>query len=477
MVEILILNGTIVKMDPERSILDDGAVAIDGGLIVDVGESSEMEEKYKGDYVIDATRKVVMPGLIDGHGHAGHSLIRSLGIHSETWYKACEVIYSEASTEEFWEVDALLTSLERLKFGTTCGITFLGGGDSIMRVDDTAYADLHCRAVDRVGVREFLAVGPRRSPFPRRYSSWSGETRRDYTVSFEDQIKNCKTIVNGWHGGAGGRVNIAMMFPVPHPERHPINNAQLRDLKHQSELARDLSREHELIFTMDGHSRGTVEFCHNELGLLGSDALFSHSTDLTPEEIQICRDTDTRIIHNPSAVASILGRCPVPELLDSGITVMLGSDAAAPDRSYDMFRHMFQCMRYHRRHFRDPRILPPGKVLEMVTIDGARALGLEKELGSLEPGKKADLILLDVYKPHLYPFNMPVDRIAYYANGSDVDTVLVDGRIVMEERCVKTVDEDEVLEQAQQELETAVNRSGLKRLFETTKKYWGHSRY
>jgi cytosine/adenosine deaminase-related metal-dependent hydrolase len=170
-------------------------------------------------------------------------------------------------------------------------------------------------------------------------------------------------------------------------------------------------------------------------------------------------------------------RCPVPELLNAGVTVMLGSDASAPDRSFDMFRHMFQCMRYHRRHYRDPRVLPPGKVLEMATVDAAHALGLGDELGSLEPGKKADVIVVDAFRPHMYPLNMEVDRVAYYANGNDVDTVIVDGEVLMEERVVKTVDETEVLELAQEETEAMLDRNDLRRLLDYTDGYWGRSRY
>ena len=118
-----------------------------------------------------------------------------------------------------------------------------------------------------------------------------------------------------------------------------------------------------------------------ELGLLGANAFMSHAIDLTPGDIEACVATGTSIVHNPSAIMSIRGRCPVPELIDAGVTVALGSDGAAPDRSYDMFRHMFQCMHYHRRHFRDSGVLPHGKLLEMVTIDAARALGLEREIG------------------------------------------------------------------------------------------------
>ena len=227
-----------------------------------------------------------------------------------------------------------------------------------------------------------------------------------------------------------------------------------------------------MLFTQDGHSRGSVKYADERFGILGPDVLLSHATGLTEEEIQICRRTDTRISHNPSAIASIRARCPATELMDAGVTVMLGSDGVAPDRSYDMFRHMFQAMRYHRFFFRDDTVLPPGKVLEMVTIDAARALGMEKELGSIEAGKKADIILIDMFKPHLYPLNMPVYRVAYYANGNDVDTVIVNGEILMEGRQVRTVNEAEVLELAQREAELAIRRTGLESLLAIPPKFW-----
>jgi cytosine/adenosine deaminase-related metal-dependent hydrolase len=276
----------------------------------------------------------------------------------------------------------------------------------------------------------------------------------------------------GWR-----EVKICMMLPTAHPERRAFSQAELKEIKIQADAVRELTRKYGVLFTQDGHTKGTVKFAHEELSLLGPDALLSHSTDLTDEEIEICRKTDTKIVHNPSAVASMTARCPVPELLNAGVTVMLGSDASAPDRSFDMFRHMFQCMRYHRRHYRDSRVLPPGKVLEMATVDAARALGLGDELGSLEPGKKADVVIVDAFRPHMYPLNMEVDRIAYYANGNDVDTVIVDGEVLMEEGEVKTVDEAEVLETAQEEAEATIDRNDLRHLLDYTDSYWGRSRY
>jgi len=134
-------------------------------------------------------------------------------------------------------------------------------------------------------------------------------------------------------------------------------------------------------------------------------------------------------------------------------------------------------MRYHRRHFRDSKVLPPGKALEMCTVDAAEAFGILDYTGSLEIGKKADVILVDMKKPHLHPLNMPVDKITYFANGNDVDTVIVDGQILMENREVKTVNEYEILESANEQLELAVKRSGLKELYELTDNYWYKSHY
>jgi cytosine/adenosine deaminase-related metal-dependent hydrolase len=130
-------------------------------------------------------------------------------------------------------------------------------------------------------------------------------------------------------------------------------------------------------------------------------------------------------------------------------------------------------MRYHRFHFRDANVLPAGKVLEMATIDAARALGLQDEIGSLEPGKKADVILIDMFKPHLVPANMPVHRVAYFANGNDVDTVIVNGDVLMENRIVKTVNEAEVIMLAEKAIRDAIERTNLQHLLTLPDRFWG----
>ncbi len=477
MADIIITNGIVVTMDPQRRVIENGAVAIEKDRIVAVGTTDEVLAAHKAKTIIDASRKIVMPGLIDGHAHAGHGLIKTMGGgDSNAWYEACHKAYTVASTPEFWRAEARLAALERLRFGVTTGVSLLGGGDTILRTDEPVYADAHCEGVREVGTRSVVAVGPTRPPHPRTYARIVDGEAVERPVSFEEQFETCKTLIDTWHGKHGGRLNIALITPTLRAEHlAELGSENLEEAKRQARLTAALAREAGLVFTQDGHTKGSVAYA-NELGILGPNALLSHSTDLTQDEIRIVADTGTSIAHNPSAIASILGRCPVPELLEAGANVCLGSDATAPDRSGDMFRHMQQCMHYHRTYFKDPTWLPPGRVLEMCTIDSAKALGMDKDIGSLEVGKKADVVLVDLRRPHLYPLNMPVFRLIYFANGNDVDTVIVDGRIALQNRKAMFVDEDEVLDDAQRETEAMLNRTGFRSMLETPKMFWGHVR-
>ena len=474
--DILITGGTVITMDSARRVLDDGAVAIVGDRIVAVGPSQEIAARFQSRQVIDARRKVVMPGLIDGHGHAGHGLLKTLGTDNGGWNRAAERMYAHGSTTAFWKADALLAGVERLKGGVTTSLTLFGGGNDVYRTDDQKYGDAYLDAIDDIGVRWFLAVGPRRGPFPSSFTNWNGETSQDVQVPFAKQMEVSEALIKKWNGAGNGRVKMAVVFPTFTQLTSPPTGAAMQEFKDQARAARDLSKRMNVFFVQDGHTRGTVKFADEQLGLLGPDAIFSHATELTEDEIRLVASSKTRIVHNPSAIFSIRGRNPTTELIDAGAYVMLGSDGPAPDRSYDMFRHMFQATRYHRFHFRDPNVLPAGKVLEMATVDAARALGMEREIGSLEPGKKADVILVDWFKPHLVPMNMPVYRMVYFANGEDVVTVLVDGRVLMRDRKVLTVNEEDVLNGAQREADLAMRRAGLQDLTAMPEGFWGRTR-
>ncbi|WP_395173004.1 amidohydrolase family protein [Roseibium alexandrii] len=475
MADLLILGGTVIPVDPERRIIDNGAIAIEDGKILKVGTHDEVTAEHDAPRRIDATGKVIIPGLIDVHAHAGHALIKTMSMHDgNAWEALCGEVYTTGSTPDYWNTEARLAALERIRFGVTCGVSLLGGGDTIMRTDTPEYGDAHMEGVRALGGRTVMAVGPTRAPHPLVYSDGGKDPR---PVDFDTQLGTSLDLLSRWHGADNGRLNVALLYPVlrdEHENTMPVD-VYVMACK-QSQRVVQAAHEADVVFTQDGHKGGSIRRAQ-KLGLLGENALLSHAVNLHDDEIFLCADTGTKIAHNPSAVASIMGRCPAIELMERGVTVALGSDATAPDRSSDMFRHMQQAMHYHRRHFRDPGVLPPGRVLEMATIDGARALGLEDRIGSLESGKDADIVLVDMHRPHLYPPNMPAHRLVCFANGNDVDTVLVQGEVVLEGGKATKACEEAILRDAALETERMIERTNSTSALTVPKGFWSSQRY
>lgn len=473
--DVLLRNVTALTVDKERRVIDGAWIAVAGDRIVGIG-SKDDEPPEAAKEIIDGTGMVAMPGLIDCHSHAGHGLIRAAGYGDvDRWTEVCEGVYAQGSTPDFWRAEAQLTMLERLTAGVTTGMTLLGGGADIMRTDDPAFGDAHCGATAQSGLRTILAVGPRRPPFPRSFRRFDSGPVRDVAVTFQQQLDVSEDLITRWNDVLGRGTGVCLMMPV-YNAKQIEDPADRREIAAMGDAVMALRERLSVLFTQDGHREGSIALAR-DFGLLGRFALLGHSVDLTPEDFEALKETGASIIHNPSAIMSIYGRCPVPELLDAGINVCIASDASAPDRGYDMFRHMAQAMHYHRRHFRDPAYLPPGKAIELVTIDAARALGLENEIGSLEVGKKADIVLVDMRKPHLYPPGMPVLRIAHFANAADVDTVLVNGKVLMRGRKVAHLDTQDILETAAAEQRKAFERAGLEDCLSEPAGYWRNTRY
>lgn len=475
MTDLLIRHVTAVTVDAERRVLDDAAIAVEGGRIAAVGPDAEVADAHPAAEVIDGSGMVAMPGLIDCHSHAGHALVRALGAgDGDAWFRACGEIYARGSTVDFWRAEARLALLERLKAGVTTAMTLLGGGGDVMRTDDAAFGDAHSAATEESGLRTILAVGPGRRPFPLRYRRIDGDSGEDFDLGFDRQLEVSAELARRWNDVLGRRTGVALMMPV-YGEDELIEPGVRAEVEAMARRVAGLREELDVLLTQDGHRNGSVAIAR-DLGLLGPFALLSHSVELTPEDVAALRETCASVVHNPSAVMSIYGRCPAPELIEEGVTVALGSDAAAPDRGYDMFRHMAQCMHYHRRHFRDPSWMPPGKVIEMATADAAGALGLGDSLGALQAGRQADIVLVDMRKAHLWPPNMPVTRLAHFANAADVDTTIVAGCVLMRGRRPLLVDEEEVLGDAARELDLALRRTDLGSLAEEPADYWQRAR-
>ena len=461
--DLLLRCATIVTVDADRRVIEDGWIAVAGDRIAAIGTGPAPQAAR----VIDRPGLIALPGLIDAHSHAGHGLVRAAGDgDGDLWFEICEAVYARAATPAFWRAEARLAGLERLQSGVTTAVALLGGGADVYRTDTPEAGDAHCAATRDIGLRTILAVGPGRLPFPRAF----GPDRRP--VSFDRQLEVAADLFTRHDDVLGRGTGIALILPVYLAAHMATDGDAIRAM---SGAMAALQARTGALFTQDGHRAGSIALAE-DLGLLSPRAALGHSIDLTPDDVAALQRTGACVIHNPSAIMSISGRCPVPELLEAGVTVCLGSDAGAPDRGFDMFRHMAQAMHYHRRHFRDPSVLPEGKVLELCTIDAARALGLARDLGSLEPGKKADIILLDGHKPHLWPPVMPLNRITHFANAADVDTVIVDGRVLMEQRQTPHIDPAAVLRDAQDQADAVFAAIGQTGARNEGPALWRHAR-
>ncbi len=469
MIDILLTARLVVTMDPSRRTIEDGAVAVDRGRIVALGPRAELERDFP-----DARRRiggpefVAMPGFFDGHSHAGHGLVRTLGGDDfPAWRQACRDIYMHGATTEFWQAEARLSAIERLKAGVTTAVAYLGGGDENNRSDGTEVAAAYADAYTSAGGRLVLGIGPTRPPFPKTYTRHEGGSRRTLEVSFNDQIGTCGRLLRAL---PSSRVGIALTTPTVNPEIH--RGPHFDELCEIARRMKALAREHDAVLMMDGQRAGTVEFAHEALGIVDARTLLSHALDLTPDEVRIVARTGATVANNPLSGSAVWGRCPVPELLEAGARVIVCSDGLAPDCGADMFRVMRACAHYHRSLLRDPHLLPPGRVLRMTTLEPAEFFGFGAELGSLATGKRADIALVDLAKPHLAPASMPLYQIAYSATGQDVDTVVADGEIVMEGRRLTRIDEGAVLDAARREAKRMIERTGLSHLLATPDSFW-----
>jgi len=197
--------------------------------------------------------------------------------------------------------------------------------------------------------------------------------------------------------------------------------------------------------TKKEHGLSEVELLE-KMGFLGPDVLAAHCIHLTKKEMQLLAKHNVKVSYNPVVnMKRAQGTARIKDLLDVGVTVGIGTDGPASNNTLDMFESMKIAVLLQKQFYKDPTVMPAQMVLKMATIDGARALGLEKTVGTLEAGKKADIILLDFEKPHLTPIHDPYASIVYSAHGSDVETVIVDGKVLMENRKVKTLDEEEIM--------------------------------
>lgn len=466
MIDLLLINGVVVTMGPDRAMLEDGAVAIDGQRIVAVGPTDEIAAAYQARRTINCRGKAIIPGLIDAHGHGGHSLVKTLGSDSPSvWMRIITPTYFHFTTPEFWYVDGLVSALERVRAGVTTGVNVIA---SMPRSDDPIYGNNHARAYAETGIRGIVCVGPCAPPWPHAVSSWRNGYREQFEVSFEEALAGAEAVIETWHHGADDRIRafitpftIVTSVDPSNPTTPDLATALTEHDRLQARRIREIAARWKTRIHSDAFG-GMIRMAAQdpEHAILGPDVHLQHCLGISLEEVRILAETGTHVTHAPSAGQGE-ARCPVPELMAAGVNVAVTTDGTSPKTTFDLFQAARRAQLVHQLMLKDSYLLPVGKLLEMITIDAAKALGWDDELGSLEPGKKADVAIINLRQPHLTPNWMIVHRLIHEAVGHDVETVIVDGRVVMEDRRVQTVDEEAILDAANQEATALVERAGL----------------
>ena len=446
---LLIKDAIVLTVDRHRRILDSGAVYVEGTKIVDVGPSAEVVARHqaRATRVVDGRGKVVAPGFVNIHSHAGFNIFR--GRSEDAGFKAPTGLYFPMST--------VMTREERAALGALSYAELVRGGcTAVMELEE----DVECLApfVEKLGVRS--AMGEMLGDADPD-AMVKGEFRYD-AAAHAAQMDRATGFAQRWHGKADGRIT-AIMAP------NMTISSSARQLKDARAAADRLGlrltihlgwSEFEHQTARRVHNQGSFEYAR-ENGLVGPDVVVTHCYVVSDSDIDILAKGGAHVAHCPLMNAFRGLIAPVNQMRAKGINVALGIDNMFGDY-FDVIRAAVMCARIKTN---DPVALRSEDALEMATMGGARAMGLEREIGSLEIGKRADLIVLDFRALGLQPVLDPVQNLAYHAHARDVEMVLVDGRVLVDKGEMTTVDRLAVVDAA-----TAASKSAWAR-FE--KKYGG----
>jgi 5-methylthioadenosine/S-adenosylhomocysteine deaminase len=427
-VDLIVTNGTVLTMDERLSIVPDGFVCARAGRIRYIGSGGS--EAFSAERTLDAEGGLILPGLVNAHTHAAMCLFRGLAddLPLMEWLDRYIFPVESRMDGDFVYVGSQLACAEMILSGTT---TFC---DMYLFENEVA------RAASSAGVRCLVGEvlydfpSPNYGPIEEGFSYVEGMIRRwrdDPLVSVAVEPHSLYTCSPGLLHRAR---RLARSCGVP-------LILHLAETENESETIRERYGKSPV-----GHLAA--------LGLLGPDLIADHCVPLGAGEIERLARHGVRAVHNPESNMKLAsGVAPVPELLARGVTVGLGTDGCASNNNLDLFSEMDTAAKLHKVHAADPTILDAASVVQMATIEGARALGMASEIGSLEVGKKADIITVSTQRPHLTPMYNPYSHLVYAARGADVLHSVIDGRPVMVDRQLQTLDVDAVMDRANEKAE------------------------
>ena len=422
---LLVDGGTVVVMDEAGTVHEGGAVLVEGDRIAAV--LAPDDPRPDGATVIDATGHLVIPGLVNTHGHAAMSLLRGLAddLPLMTWLND-HIFPAEAAlvAPDFVYWGTLLSSVEMLKGGTT---TF---------ADMYYFRDEVARATVDAGIR--AVTGPHVIGFPTPDFATPEESLAD-AAEYMERYQDHPTVVPA--------VAAHALYTTPlEAVEAAFRLAERFDAPFQIHAVEDPSED---VTAREMTGMGVIEALES-IGALRPGTVLAHSIYLSDEDIGRIAAGGAGIAHNPQSnmKLGVARAAPVAAALEAGIPVGIGTDGPASNNDLDLFDEMDAAAKIQKYMLGDPAVLPAETVFRMATMGGARVLNLHDEIGSLEVGKRADIVLVDVRRPGLTPLYRVYSHLVYAARGSDVTTVIVNGRVVVRDREILTVDEEEVMERA-----------------------------
>jgi 5-methylthioadenosine/S-adenosylhomocysteine deaminase len=418
---ILIKNIDIITSDSSKMYIKNGNIGIKDGIIDFVEDKDDCIKKFNADKIIYGKDRLALPGLVNTHTHCAMTLLRNF---------ADDMALEEWLFKKIFPAENKLTD-EDVYWGTLLGIA------EMIKSGTTAFADMYfhmdavAEAVSMTGIRANLSKSP---------------LKFNVGVKSEtiDVTKDCIKYFNNWNGKANGKIKVSI-------EVHSAYLYSEKSLINASELAKELNTgiqihiletERERKESILKYGMNSAEICL-KTGIFDVPVIAAHCVHLTDSDMDIFKSKGVNVSHNPTSNLKLgSGIARISEMLNREINVALGTDGTASNNNLNMFEEMNLSALLHKGVNMNPLLVNSEQAIKMATSNGAKAIGFEKEVGVIKKGMKADIIIIDTAKAHLTPINNPLSALVYSAQGSDVDTVLIDGEILMENRILKTIDEE-----------------------------------
>ncbi len=419
---LVILGGTVVTMDKDRRVIENGGLAIRGDKIVAIGTRAEIARRFRGARTVDATGKVLIPGLINTHTHVPMSLFRGI---------SDDLDLNDWLTKYIFPAEAKNVDEAFVRAGTRLGLAEMIRGGTTTYCDMYYFEDAIADETKKAGVRGVL-----------------GETIIDFPVAdnktFEQAMAYSERFVRKWKNDPLIVAALAPHAPYTVSTEHLLAIRKLSDTLDAPIVIHvaETKKERDDILAQKGAT--PVNYL-NRIGFLNDRVIAAHTVFVTDDEIDILNSKGVGAAHNPQSNMKLAsGTAPVPQMLSKNVAVGLGTDGAASNNDLDMWEEMDTAAKLHKLISGDPKTLTAEQAFEMATIRGARALDLDKITGSIEVGKRADLAIVDLDSLHQTPMYNIYSHLVYATKASDVRTVIINGRLVMLDRALLTLNESAI---------------------------------